>query len=116
MKAHKDLQKQYNEAKDFRPREEEIALFSIGAGDLSNIRDMTGDVHAKKVLVKCQLRTGEGETYNVYISRYILQDEMMNLSRRGRWIIVKFELVSLVFHIDTLAFSFINTYSFCMGR
>jgi len=92
--THKDLQKQYNEAKALSAREEEIALFSIGAGDLPNIRDMLGDVHEKKVQVKCQLRNGDEKTYNVYMRRYILQDEMMKLSRRGRWIIVKFELVS----------------------
>ena len=92
--THKELQRQLNEAKAVSDREEEIAIFSIGVGELPNIRDMKGDVHSKKVQVKCTLRSGGEKTYNVFIRRYVLQDEMMNLSRRGRWIIIKFELVN----------------------
>ncbi|MCJ7680255.1 MAG: hypothetical protein MUP70_05995 [Candidatus Aminicenantes bacterium] len=92
--THKDLQKQYNEAKAVSAREEEITLFSIGAGDIANIRDMKGDVHTKEVQVKCTLRIGGEKTYNVFIRRYVLQDELMKISRRGRWIIVNFVLVN----------------------
>ncbi|MFQ6108680.1 MAG: hypothetical protein ACE5L7_03895 [Candidatus Aminicenantales bacterium] len=88
---HKELQRQYNEAKAASAREEEITLFSLGAGELPNVRDFTGDVHSKEVDVKIVGKEGEGRTYRFYLRRYNLRDEAMGLNRRGRWIIVKFE-------------------------
>jgi hypothetical protein len=90
---HKELQKQYNEAKAEAAREEEITLFSLGAGELPNVRDLTGDMHVKEVDVKIVSEEGEGKTYRFYLRRYNLRDEAMGLDRRGRWIIVKFEPV-----------------------
>jgi hypothetical protein len=88
---HKELQKQYNEAKAEAAREEEITLFSLGAGELPNVRDLTGDMHVKEVDVKIVSKEGEEKTYRFYLRRYNLRDEAMGLDRRGRWIIVKFE-------------------------
>lgn len=88
---HKQLQKDYNEAKAAAAREEEITSFSLGAGELPNIRELTGDDHSKEVDVKIVNKEGEEKTYRFYLRRYNLRDETMNIDRRGRWIIVAFE-------------------------
>ncbi len=88
---HKQLQKDYNEAKAASAREEEITSFSLGAGELPNIRDLTGDVHSKEVEVKIVNKEREEKTYRFYLRRYNLRDESLNINRRGRWIIVAFE-------------------------
>jgi hypothetical protein len=91
---HNAVQKEYNEAKTESAKEEEITLFSLGAGDLPTVRDFTGDVHKKTVDVKIVTKTGETKNYRFYIRRYNLRDEGMGLDRRGRWVIVQFELLS----------------------
>jgi len=87
---HKELQRQYNEAKAAAAKEEDIATFSLGTGELPTIRDFTGEVHSKEVEVKTE---GEGsvKNYKIYMRRYILQDEATGMHNRGRWIITKFE-------------------------
>jgi len=88
---HKQLQKDYNEAKAASAREEEITSFSLGARELPNIRNLTGDVHSEEVDVKIVNKEAEEKTYRFYLKRYNLRDEAMNLNRKGRWIIVAFE-------------------------
>ncbi len=88
---HKQLQKDYNEAKAASAREEEITSFSLGAGELPNIRELTGDLHSKEVDVRIINEEKQEKTYRFYLRRYSLRDEAMNLDRRGRWIIVAFE-------------------------
>lgn len=88
---HKQLQKDYNEAKAASSREEEITSFSLGAGELPNTRDFTGEVHSKEVDVKIVNKEGEAKTYRFYLRIYNLRDEALNIQRRGRWIIVAFE-------------------------
>ena len=88
---HKELQRQYNESKAAAAREEEITLFSLGAGELPNVRDLTGDTHSKEVDVKIVSKEEEEKTYRFYLRRYNLRDEAMGLDRRGRWVIVRFE-------------------------
>jgi hypothetical protein len=90
---HKELQKQYNESKAAAAREEEITLFSLGAGELPNVRDLTGNIHSKEVDVKIVSKDGEEKTYKFYLRRYDLRDEAMGLDRKGRWVIVQFEPV-----------------------
>ena len=91
---HKELQRQYNESKAAASREEEITLFSLGARELPNVRDLTGDMHSKEVDVEIVSKEEEGKTYRFYLRSYNLRDEAMGLDRRGRWIIVKFEPMS----------------------
>ena len=91
---HNAVQKDYNEAKTAAAKEEEIALFSLGAGDLPTVRDFTGDVHKKTVDIKIVTKTDETKNYRLDIRRYNLRDEGMGLDRRGRWIIVQFEPLS----------------------
>lgn len=90
---HLQLQKELNEAKAAAAREEEITNFSLQAGDISNIRDLTGQVHSKDVEIAVEGKTG-ARNYRVIMRKYDLKDEVLNLPRRGRWIILKIELIS----------------------
>jgi hypothetical protein len=88
---HKELQKGYNDAKAAAAKEEEITAFSLGAKDLVNIRDLTGDVHSKEVDIKIKTRDVGDKNYKLLMRRYILKEEATNLRHNGRWVIVKFE-------------------------
>jgi len=89
--AHQQLQKDYNEAKENAAREEEISQFSLG-GDYPTVRTFTGEVFNKECVVKV-IKDGVETDYRVFLRRYILKDESMNLDHRGRWIIVRFEKI-----------------------
>ena len=91
---HNEVQKEYNEAKNAAAKEEEMTLFSLGAGDLPTVREFTGDVHKKTVDVKIKTKSGETKTYRFHIRRDNLRDEGLGLDRRGRWVIVRIELLS----------------------
>ena len=92
--VHREFQKNYNEAKAAASREEEISRFSLGAGEVPNIRDLTGTVHSKEVDVKITHKDRTEDTYRFFLRRYELTDEAINLLRRGRWIIVRFESIA----------------------
>lgn len=87
---HSDMQKEANEAQAAARREEEIAEFSLGAGNLPNIRSLTGEVFSKEVDIQTQGPSGT-ENFRFYLKRYVLEDETLNLTHRGRWIIEKIE-------------------------
>ncbi len=87
---HSQMQKEYNDAVAEARKEEEIAEFSLGAGNLPNTRDLTGDVYSMEVDVRATGQDG-AKDYRFYLRRYILMDETLNLPHRGRWIIVKIE-------------------------
>lgn len=91
---HKQLQKDYNEAKTAAAREEEITMFSLGARELPNVREFTGEVYYQTVDVKVTNSEGEEKTYRFYLRRYNLKDESLNVDHRGRWIIVDIESLS----------------------
>lgn len=91
---HKDMQKAYNDAKAAAAREEEITKFSLGAGEVSNIRDLTGDVQSMDVEVQATSKAGQAKNYVFSLRQYGLKDEAANLPRKGRWIIVHIEPVS----------------------
>lgn len=88
---HRRLQKEYNDAKAAAVKEEEISLFSLGAGQLPTIRDLTGTAFSKEGEVKVKGRDGAEKKYRFFMRRYDLRDEALNLHHRGRYIIVKFE-------------------------
>jgi hypothetical protein len=88
---HKDFQKGYNDAKAAAAREEEITAFSLGAKNLANIRDLTGNVHAKEVELKVHQNSGGDKSYRLIMRSYSLKEEATGLKHNGRWIIVKFE-------------------------
>jgi hypothetical protein len=93
LDEHKELQKDYNEAKAAAAKEEEIATFSLGTGEMPTIRDFTGEVHKKDVDVKTEGESGV-KNYRVNLRRYILKDETTGVTHRGRWIIVKIQALS----------------------
>ncbi|MGB3862026.1 MAG: hypothetical protein WA915_08055 [Candidatus Aminicenantaceae bacterium] len=93
LDEHKELQKNYNEAKAAAAKEEEIATFSLGAGELPTVRDFTGEVFKKEVDIKTEGEAGVSN-YRIYLRRYILRDEATGIHHRGRWIILKFENLS----------------------
>jgi hypothetical protein len=92
--VHRQLQREYNEAKAAAQREKDTAIFSLGAGEIANIMDLAGTVHSKDVDVKVTSKDDKVTTYRFNLRRYELRDEGANLTRRGRWIIVKFASVS----------------------
>ncbi len=91
--VHQQLQTDYNEAKTATAREEQIASFSLGAGDIANIRDLTGQVHSKEVDIKVVGKEAT-KNYRLYLRMFNLKDEVLNVNRRGQWKIIKFELIS----------------------
>lgn len=90
---HDQVQIDYNMAKSASLKEEEITIFSLGAGDVLNIRELTGDAHFKEVELKIQGKEGT-KNYKLHLRQYNLKDELLNINRRGRWVIVKFEQIA----------------------
>jgi hypothetical protein len=90
-KLHQDLQRQYNETKAAASKEEEITIFSLGAGQLPNVRDLKGDVHSKVVDLDVVQKDGQAKKYQITMMMYRLRDETANISHNGRWVITKFE-------------------------
>jgi hypothetical protein len=90
---HSEMQKEVNEAQAASRKEEEIAEFSIGAGNLPNIRTLSGEVFSKEVDISAVGQAGT-KNYRFYLKRYVLEDETLNLTHRGRWIITKIESIS----------------------
>jgi hypothetical protein len=92
--AHRQLQKGYNDGKAAAQREQDIALFSLGAREMPSIRDMTGTVHSKTVDVKVIEKGGKTETFRFALEQYTLRDETANFTRTGAWKIIKAEPIS----------------------
>jgi hypothetical protein len=90
-KTHDQLQVDYSAAQAASAKEEEIANFSLGAGDVPNIRELSGNVHSKDVEIKVALVSGGVKNYNCILMKYDLRDETLNLPRRGMWKILRFE-------------------------
>jgi hypothetical protein len=90
-KLHQDIIRQYNEAKAAAAKEEEITTFSLGAGQLTNIRDLKGTVHTKDVIVEAKMKSGETKNLTISMKMYQLKDEAANITHRGRWVITKID-------------------------
>jgi len=88
--AHKQLLKEYNTAKEAAEREEKITNFSV-LGEFPNIREMTGEIHKKEVIIEVDTLEEGVKKYKVNFRRYILKDPATNTTHRGRWIILNFE-------------------------
>ncbi len=88
---HKDLQKAYNDAKSAAAREEEISIFSLGNRELTNVRDLKGNVHSKTIEIAIKNRAGETRSFRLELRRYLLRDEALGLNHNGRWVIIRFE-------------------------
>jgi len=90
---HKELQQAYNDAKQASADEEQLTLFSLGQRELASARSLTGDVHSKEVDVLLELKSGGERKYRIFLKKYDLKDESLNLRHNGRWIITKFERI-----------------------
>jgi len=88
---HNELKKNVNDTKSAAQREEDITNFSLGAGQLSNIRELKGDVHSKELEVQTTSKDGAVKNFKISMKMYRLKDEAANISRNGRWVIIKFE-------------------------
>ena len=92
-KLHQDIIRKYGEAKTATAREEEITAFSLGDRNITNIRDLKGEVHSKEIEVQINEKGGAVKNYKITMRMYNLRDEEQNLPRRGRWVITKFEQI-----------------------
>lgn len=89
-----DLKKAYTEAKSAAASEEQIALFSLGLRELPSIRELTGSVHSKEVVLKIKTKQGAVKNYRVPMRMYDLANESLGLKQRGRWVILRFEPIA----------------------
>ena len=88
------FKKDYNTAKAAAAAEEEMTMFSLGARELANVRELTGNVHSKDIEVAITTKAGGSKRYKLMMRQYLLQDEVNKLSKRGQWKIIKFEPLS----------------------
>jgi hypothetical protein len=88
---HNELKKGYNESKSAAQREEDITNFSLGAGQLNNIRDLKGEVHSKDLELQTVAKDGVAKNHKILMKMYDLKDEAANVPHKGRWVIIKFE-------------------------
>lgn len=91
---HKQLQKDYNDAKAAAAREEEISIFSLGEKEVPTIRDLSGEVQSKEAEVKVVTKAGAEKSYLFQLRLYNLKDEVLNRPRRGRWVITDIKSLS----------------------
>jgi len=89
----KEFKKNYNEAKAAAAAEEQITLFSLGQRELAGVRDLTGNVHSKDVIVKIKTKQGATKDYRLLMRMYQLQNEG-GQKLPSRWVITKFEAVA----------------------
>ncbi len=90
---HNEYKKGYNDAKSAAQREEEITNFSLGAGQLTNIRDLKGEVHSKEIDLQTIGKDGATKNHKLIMMMYNLKDEAANVAHKGRWVIIKFEQI-----------------------
>ncbi len=91
---HKELQRQYGEAKEAAAREEQITLFSLGLKNLPGIRSLNGDVHTKELVISVKNKAGVERKYKVEMRKYVLKDETGKVAYSGQWKIIDFVPVS----------------------
>ncbi len=89
-----ELKKAYNAAKAAAAAEEEMTMFSLGERELPTVRELTGNVHSKDLVVAITTKAGGTKNYKLTIKQYLLQDEVNKIPRRGQWKILRFEPVS----------------------
>lgn len=94
LEGHRNIQKDYNDAKTAASREEQISIFSLGykAGDLPTVRDFTGDVHMKDVEIQIKSKTATNN-YMIHLRLYMLKNDATNQQFRGRWVIIYFKTI-----------------------
>jgi len=88
-----ELKKAYNAAKAAASSQEEMAMFSLGVREMPTIRELTGQIRSKDVVVAITNRAGTKKSYRLDMRQYDLKDPG---GRRipSRWVIIKFEPVA----------------------
>ncbi len=89
----KDVKKAYTDAKAAASAEEQITLFSLGVRELASVRDLTGNVHSKDVMVKIKTKQGATKDYRLLMRMYQVQAPG-GQKLPSRWVITKFEATS----------------------
>lgn len=89
----KELKKNYNDAKAAAAAEEQITLFSLGVRELAGVRDLSGNVHSKDVMVKIKTKQGATKDYRLLMRMYQVQTSGAQ-KLPSRWVITKFEAAS----------------------
>jgi len=92
--VHRQIQKEYNDASAMAKKEEDTTLFSLGNPDLANARDLSGMVYSKEVDVTVKGTDGTTKNYRFHLKRYEIRDEAINVTHRGRWVIINFETIN----------------------
>jgi hypothetical protein len=92
--VHRQLQKDYNDAKAAAQRVQDIALFSLSEREMPTVRDMTGTIHSKNVEVKVVDKSGQTKNYRFHLEKYVLKDETSGYTRNGAWKIIKLEPIA----------------------
>lgn len=88
-----DVKKAYNDAKKAAAEQEAMAMFSLGVRELPTIRELTGEVHQKDVVIAITNKAGVKKDYKLDMRQYVLKDPT---GRRmsSRWVIIRFEPIS----------------------
>ena len=92
--VHRQLQKDYNDAKAAAQRVQDIALFSLSEREMPTVRDMTGTISSKNVEVKVVDKSGQTKSYRFSLEKYVLKDETSGYMRNGAWKIIKLETIA----------------------
>jgi hypothetical protein len=89
----KDFKKAYTDTKTAAAGEEQITLFSLGLRELAGVRDLTGSVHSKDVVVKIKTKQGAVKNYRLPMRMYEVKSEG-GQRLPSRWVIIRFEPVA----------------------
>lgn len=94
-KNRQEVNKAYTEAKSAAAREEDITKFSLSLrGEVATIRDMTGSVHSKDVVVSITTKGGQTKEYKLPMRMYQVTDPNTGAKYNGRWVITRFDSMS----------------------
>lgn len=89
-KTFEEFKKTYTSAKAAAATEEQITLFSLGLRELAGVRDLTGSVHSKDVVVKIKTKQGAVKNYRLPMRMYEVKGEA-GQRLPSRWVIIRFE-------------------------
>ncbi len=89
----KEFKKAYTDAKNAASMEEQITLFSLGLRELAGVRDLSGNVHSKDVVVKIKTKQGAVKNYKLPMRMYDVKTDA-GQKLPSRWVIIRFEPVA----------------------
>jgi hypothetical protein len=89
----KEFKKAYTDAKAAAAAEEQVTLFSLGQRELAGVRDVTGNVRSKDVVVKIMTKQGATKSYRLPMRMYEMKSEG-GQQLPSRWVIIRFEPIA----------------------